>query len=424
MSRRAIRMATALALVATMGVVAVSLLMAGAGGATASNADASDDARHMPIPAQYTEQCSNGVAVPNPASNAGLVADCAALLASKDTLEGVSGYLNWSSSVHISDWDGVTIANGRVSSLLLDFDLDGTIPTELGNLANLETLDLDGSFLSGTIPAELGKLTNLTYVSFNDNTLTGAIPPELGNLANLTYLRFDENKLTGAIPPELGNLANLETLRLGGNQLTGAIPPELGNLANLETLLLGGNQLTGEIPPELGNLPYLDWLSLSGNQFTGCIPASLRAALGNRELQRIVLPFCDATTPTPTATPVQGETPVPTPTPTATPATGETPVPTQTTPTPTATPTPAIATDPTPSPSPTPTATPTSVVATTDDPCTHHLTANGSAANTWTPACLTANPPSARDYYARFYTFALDAPSEVTITLSSPDAAP
>ena len=117
---------------------------------------------------------------------------------------------------------------------------------------------------------------------------------------------------------------------------------------------------------------------------------------------------------------MQGETPIPTPTPTATPETGgETPVPT---PTPTATP--AIVIETTPSPSPTPTATPASVVITTDDPCINRLTGNGSANGNWAVACVSANPPNAYDYYARFYTFTLDAASEVTITLTSEDAAP
>ena len=48
-------------------------------------------------PSQYTELCSNGIVVPNPADNPGLVSDCATLLAAKPTIEGASGNLNWSS---------------------------------------------------------------------------------------------------------------------------------------------------------------------------------------------------------------------------------------------------------------------------------------------------------------------------------------
>ena len=52
MPKYAIRTATVLALVAVVALVAISLLLTSAGGATAFNAGASDsDARHMPIPA-------------------------------------------------------------------------------------------------------------------------------------------------------------------------------------------------------------------------------------------------------------------------------------------------------------------------------------------------------------------------------------
>ena len=340
------------------------------------------------------EQCANGVAVPNPDRNTGLVADCIALLTSKPTIEGARGSLNWTPNRAISDWEGISTANNRVSKVELAYaNLHGKIPAELGNLANLTHLVISGTY-------EVG----------------GVIPPELGNLANLRVLILAENQLTGEIPPELGNLANLRRLNLAENALSGAIPSELGNLANLE------------------------YLSLAENQLTGCIPQSLRAAAADyyqRVQALITLQFCAAASPatptptatsaprppcptvTPTPTSAPRETPVATPTPTATPISGETPVPT-----PTATPAIVIETSPSPSPTPTTTATPTSVISATDNPCINRLTGNGSANASWTSVCLTANPPNAYDYYARFYTFTLDAASEVTITLSSTDAAP
>ena len=52
--------------------------------------------------------CSNGNAVPAPANNPGLVSDCEALLASRDTLAG-DATLNWSADTPIGEWDGVVI---------------------------------------------------------------------------------------------------------------------------------------------------------------------------------------------------------------------------------------------------------------------------------------------------------------------------
>ncbi|MDE2963436.1 MAG: hypothetical protein OXU26_05965, partial [Acidobacteriota bacterium] len=109
-----------------------------------------------------------------------------ALVAVYNATDGAnwSNNRNWLSDEPLEEWHGVTVQDGRVTSLDL-----------------------------------------------NDNQLTGSIPAELGNLVNLRFLVLDYNQLTGAIPAELGDLANLQNLWLANNQLTGSIPSELGNLA-------------------------------------------------------------------------------------------------------------------------------------------------------------------------------------------------
>ncbi len=148
---------------------------------------------------------------------------------------------------NVGTWYGVTTnVDGCVTELdLSSNDLSGNIPSELGDLNNLERLHLHGNQLSGSIPAELGNLNNLTTLFLYDNQLSGSIPAELGNLSNLTELWLSTNDLTGSIPMELGNLSNLTELRLGSNDLTGSIPAELGNLSNLTVLQSQYNQLSG-----------------------------------------------------------------------------------------------------------------------------------------------------------------------------------
>ena len=126
-----------------------------------------------------------------------------------------------------------------------------------------------------------------------DYQLNGTIPPELGSLTNLQYLGLGNNQLSGPIPPELGNLANLQGLDLRNNQLSGPIPPELGNLTNLTHLYLFGNQLSGPIPAELGNLTNLQDLYLNGNQLSGCVPEGLRNVEDN-DFSGLGLPSCGA----------------------------------------------------------------------------------------------------------------------------------
>ncbi len=183
---------------------------------------------------------------------------------------------NWASVAPLGEWHGVTTnADGRVTRLFLqENNLQGTIPVDLGQLANLQSLRLWGNHLTGEIPDELGQLTNLTALNLGGNELIGNIPSELGQLANLQSLQLWRNHLTGEIPDELGQLTNLTALDLGGNELIGNIPSELGQLANLQSLQLWGNRLTG-IPPELVRLTNLRRVVLFNNRLTGNIPPEL-----------------------------------------------------------------------------------------------------------------------------------------------------
>ena len=228
---------------------------------------------------------------------AALTKDCNILLAAKDTLNGSSTTLNWSTSLPMASqdsgdtpWKGTgatsATANGVGSIILQYVHLSGSIPPVLGGLARLSWLnlnrnntggglDLTRGDLSGAIPKELASLTDLTILQLSENKLSGAIPPELGQLTNLGTLDLSRNDLTGSIPPELGQLTKLTDLVMHNNALTGSIPTELSQLTKLTRLDLGNNALTGSIPPELGQLTELTLLGLSYNALTGSIPTEL-----------------------------------------------------------------------------------------------------------------------------------------------------
>ncbi len=96
---------------------------------------------------------------------------------------------NWNTVADIGTWYGVdTNSAGRVIGLVLDDNnLVGTLPPELGSLAQLERLVLNGNRISGRIPPELGNLTNLTMLTLRTNSLEGPIPSELGALARISH---------------------------------------------------------------------------------------------------------------------------------------------------------------------------------------------------------------------------------------------
>ena len=52
----------------------------------------------------------------------------------------------------------------------------------------------------------------VTHIELHNNELTGKIPPQLGDLINLQVLNIGNNQLTGDLPTELGNLSNLQEL--------------------------------------------------------------------------------------------------------------------------------------------------------------------------------------------------------------------
>jgi hypothetical protein len=51
--------------------------------------------------------------------------------------------------------------------------IDGPIPSEIGRIVELETLDLSNTDVSGALPAELGLLPNLEQVYIQGTSITG-----------------------------------------------------------------------------------------------------------------------------------------------------------------------------------------------------------------------------------------------------------
>ena len=103
-----------------------------------------------------------------PAVVLGPSTDRAALVALYNATNGANwtDKANWLSDEPLGEWQGVTTDDdGSVTQIRLgDNNLVGSIPSDLGDLSNLEILALEVNQISGVIPGELGNLSNLTVL--------------------------------------------------------------------------------------------------------------------------------------------------------------------------------------------------------------------------------------------------------------------
>ncbi|CAB9520609.1 LRR receptor-like serine threonine-protein kinase [Seminavis robusta] len=169
------------------------------------------------------------------------------------------------------------LTNLEYFSLEYSFILQGELPDEFFNLTSLVNLDLKGAGrLNSTLPTLIGQLTNLETLELTQATLWGPLPTELALLTKLVDFNAELNQLTNTIPVEVaGSLSNLKSFLLCNNQLTGSIPEELGGMSLLDDLHLCVNELTGPIPASLGQLTLLTHLDLKGNFLSGQVPDEL-----------------------------------------------------------------------------------------------------------------------------------------------------
>lgn len=210
--------------------------------------------------------------------------------------------------------------SGRVKKLdLYKKGLAGEIPTSIGELRMLTSLQLSRNDLSGRIPDSLGQLQSLQELYLYRNELEGSIPACICELKGLKELSIHSNSFTGAIPDFTGlpklrtlNLANnalkgemplslirlkisgckvftaknelrlpsnigllgdaVEVLDLSECGLSGPVPESLGQCCGLKELYLNDNQLSGELPSALSGLVKLSFLDASCNSLIGAIP--------------------------------------------------------------------------------------------------------------------------------------------------------
>ncbi|XP_010260335.1 PREDICTED: receptor-like protein kinase HSL1 [Nelumbo nucifera] len=153
--------------------------------------------------------------------------------------------------------------------------LNGTIPSVLVNISTLRVLNVAyNPFTPSQIPSDIGNLTNLEVLWLTQSNLVSQIPDSLGQLKRLINLDLAENNLDGPIPKSITELSSIEQIELYSNSLSGSLPEGMSKMTALLRFDAAMNHLEGTIPDELCSLP-LESLNLYENRLVGTVPAGI-----------------------------------------------------------------------------------------------------------------------------------------------------
>uniref|UniRef100_A0A7S2CKC7 Leucine-rich repeat-containing N-terminal plant-type domain-containing protein n=1 Tax=Haptolina brevifila TaxID=156173 RepID=A0A7S2CKC7_9EUKA len=202
-------------------------------------------------------------------------------------------------------------------------NLNGTIPTTIGELANLQAADFSNNPELGadgccdnadmyyqsfygyntTLPTEIGALKKLQVLKMDWSRFMRHLPTEVGNLRNLQYWRvqgsFETNQVSGTIPSQFGKLKKLTEFMMENNTLSGTLSNDLTAMESLEKFTVQDNKLSGSMPDDIGDLTALQWWDSFGNKLEGDLPSSIQNIGGldylylqNEQLDPILSHFC------------------------------------------------------------------------------------------------------------------------------------
>jgi hypothetical protein len=106
---------------------------------------------------------------------------------------------------------------------LLENQFSGSLSSKLGNLVELQVLDLSSNDLTGAIPSVIGLLYNLEHLYLASNAFNSTIASQVGWLTRLNALELQDNRLSGSVPFELSSVLSATSIKLFANNLSGSL---------------------------------------------------------------------------------------------------------------------------------------------------------------------------------------------------------
>lgn len=204
-------------------------------------------------------------------------ADSAVLLQIYAQCNGANWTRKWNLAENATKWEGVKIdpSTKRVFSLELpNNNLQGNLPTQIGNLTALQILNLENNRLAGQIPNFSPNQTVFHTLILGKNSFSGSIPTTWQSLP-FQIIDLKQNQLGGSLPFFFQNMPSLRSVDLSGNRFLGTLNGFLDNWQNLQVLRLANNELSGSLPLVLYQKNSLVELDLSNNQFESRIEDQL-----------------------------------------------------------------------------------------------------------------------------------------------------
>ncbi|XP_073011426.1 LOW QUALITY PROTEIN: receptor-like protein EIX2 [Typha latifolia] len=169
--------------------------------------------------------------------------------------------------------------NDMEEIILSGNNIQGNLSNWLEQMTNLKHLDLRNNSLVESVPLEIGNLHNLNRLDLSFNSFHGVIcEAHLANLTRLNDLQLSSSSLIISLDRNWIPTFQLTNLYLGSSKVGPQFPTWLRWQTQLNELDLHNTSITGTLPDWLWSLP-ISMLCLAYNNITGRLPTSLHDEL-------------------------------------------------------------------------------------------------------------------------------------------------